>query len=413
MKRASILLALACLLALALSASAHAGPACDSMKGWLSSGGGSASGLLVVDAESGQTLCASRAGRQLPLASNMKMYTTGTALAKLGPDHRIETKLLRDGRVDERGVLRGSLYLQGGGDPGLGTPGFDSSYLGGLGTNLFSLRPQVRAAGIKAITGRFYGDDSVFDRRRGVPDSGFATSPYIGPISGLSFNAGFRGNGSHSGFSADPARLATRKLARSLRGAGITMPAAVALRRAPASAEPVATIESAPLTEFANLTNIYSNNFFAEMILKLLGAEQGGSGTTAAGAGVVQEFARSLGTNLSAADGSGLTRSNSASPRQLIDFLLAMRKQEVGDEFIQDLPLTGAEGTVASRMKGTAANRRCRVKTGTLTGVSNLSGYCFNTSGRVVAFSILMGSVSNLGLAHYRQDQIAGMAARF
>src|SRR5690606_25877942 len=138
MRRASILLALTCVLALALAASAQAGPACDSMKRWLSSGGGSASGLLVVDAESGQTLCASRPGRQLPLASNMKMYTTGTALAKLGPDHRIETRILRDGRIDERGVLRGNLYLQGGGDPGLGTPGFDSSYLGGLGTNLFS-----------------------------------------------------------------------------------------------------------------------------------------------------------------------------------------------------------------------------------------------------------------------------------
>jgi D-alanyl-D-alanine carboxypeptidase/D-alanyl-D-alanine-endopeptidase (penicillin-binding protein 4) len=413
MKRASILLALACALALALSASAQAGPACDQMKRWLSSGGGGAAGLLVVDAESGQALCASGAGRQLPLASNMKMYTTGTALAKLGPEHRIETSLVSNGRIDERGVLRGSLYLRGGGDPSLGTPGFDSSYLGGLGTNLFSLRPLVRAAGIKAITGRFYGDDSVFDRRRGVPDSGFATSPYIGPISGLSFNAGFRGNGSYSGFSSDPARLATRKLARSLRGAGIRMPTAVALRRAPASAEPVATIKSAPLTEFANLTNIYSNNFFAEMMLKLLGAEQGRGGTTEAGAGVVEGFARSLGTNLNAADGSGLTRSNSASPRQLIEFLLAMRKEEVGDEFIQDLALSGAEGTVASRMQGTDANRRCRVKTGTLTGVSNLSGYCFNTSGRVVAFSILMGSVGNLGLAHYRQDQIAGMAARY
>ena len=48
-------------------------------------------------------------------------------------------------------------------------------------------------------------------------------------------------------------------------------------------------------------------------------------------------------------------------------------------------------------MHGTAAYGRCRTKTGTITGVSNLSGYCFNTSGRIMAFSILMGSVGDLG----------------
>jgi D-alanyl-D-alanine carboxypeptidase/D-alanyl-D-alanine-endopeptidase (penicillin-binding protein 4) len=90
-----------------------------------------------------------------------------------------------------------------------------------------------------------------------------------------------------------------------------------------------------------------------------------------------------------------------------------MRDEEVGDEFIQDLALSGAEGTVDGRMVGTAANRHCRVKTGTLTGVSNLSGYCFNKSGRVMTFSILMGSVANLSQAHLDQDRIAGMVASF
>ncbi len=128
---------------------------------------------------------------------------------------------------------------------------------------------------------------------------------------------------------------------------------------------------------------------------------------------MVEAFARSHGSVLNAVDGSGLTRSNRASPREVIDLLLGMRNEEVGEEFIQDLPLTGAEGTVDDRMHGTAANRRCRVKTGTLTGVSNLSGYCFNQNGKVMAFSILMGSVGSLSLAHLRQDQIAGLVASF
>jgi D-alanyl-D-alanine carboxypeptidase/D-alanyl-D-alanine-endopeptidase (penicillin-binding protein 4) len=112
-------------------------------------------------------------------------------------------------------------------------------------------------------------------------------------------------------------------------------------------------------------------------------------------------------------DGSGLTRSNRASPLQVVRLLEAMDDTPVGDQFIQDLALTGHEGTVASRMHGTAAYGRCRTKTGTLTGVSNLSGYCFNRSGRRMIFSILMGSVRDLTLAHYEQDRIAAAVASY
>ena len=109
-----------------------------------------------------------------------------------------------------------------------------------------------------------------------------------------------------------------------------------------------------------------------------------------------------------AVDGSGLTRSNRASPMQVVGLLqIDAARDPVGDEFIQDLALAGHEGTVADRMHGTAAYGRCRTKTGTLTGVSNLSGYCFNRDGKLMIFSILMGSVRDLGLAHAEQDLIA------
>ena len=163
------------------------------MRGWLTQGGGGASGLLVVDAESGRSSARANAGTQRPLASNMKLFTTATALSRFGPEYRIATKLFADGPIDADGVLHGSLYLQGGGDPALGTPAFYNGYLGGLGTNLFALKAQLRAAGITAVTGRLYGDDTIFDRLRGVADSGYATSPYIGPLSGLAFNSGFSG----------------------------------------------------------------------------------------------------------------------------------------------------------------------------------------------------------------------------
>ena len=175
----------------------------------------------------------------------------------------------------------------------------------------------------------------------------------------------------------------------------------------------LARVESPPLSSIVNTTNVYSDNFFAEMLMKLVGARLGGAGTTAAGAKVVQAFARGHESGVHAVDGSGLTRSNRASPAQVVGLLKSMRSTDVGDEFIQDLALTGQEGTVADRMHGTAAYGRCRTKTGTISGVSNLSGYCFNRSGRIMIFSILMGSVRDLSLAHLEQDLIAAAVASY
>ena len=148
--------------------------------------------------------------------------------------------------------------------------------------------------------------------------------------------------------------------------------------------------------------------------MKLLGARFGGAGTTAAGAAVVEAFARA---HRLRRPRRRRLRPDPRQPRlaraQVVDLLLAMREPPVGEEFIQDLALAGQEGTVDDRMRGTAAYGRCRVKTGTLTGVSNLSGYCFNRSGRVMVFSILMGSVGDLCLAHLDQDRIAGLVASY
>ncbi len=383
------------------------------MRSWLHQGGGGASGLLVVEAESGRVVCASAPGRPRSLASNMKLFTTSTALSRLGPQTRIPTRLFSDGTLDAHGVLHGNLYLRGGGDPTLGTPRFYDSYLAGLGTDLFALTPQIKAAGITSVTGRLYADDTIFDRLRGVADSGYATSSYIGPLSGLDFNSGFAGATSSSGFAADPAKLAASKLARSLRRAGVQVRPRVALGATPPGAERVATIRSPTLTRIVDTTDVWSDNFFAEMLIKLLGARLGSGGTTAAGAAVVENFARSHSSGVHAVDGSGLTRSNRASPRQVVNLLLAMRDDPAGEDFIQDLALAGKEGTVAERMHGTPAYGRCRTKTGTLTGVSNLSGYCFNRSGRVMAFSVLMNGVGNLTLAHLDQDRIAAAVAGY
>ncbi len=396
----------------ATGAGAANAPFCPALKAELVRGGGGASGLLVVDLDSGRVVCRRAAARARPLASNMKLFTTGAALASLGPQYRIATRVLSNGRLGDDGVLHGNLFLKGGGDPTLGSPAFNKRFHDGLGTDLFALRPQIRAAGIASVTGRLYADDTVFDRLRGVADSGYATSPWIGPLSGLAFDSGY-GDLRARRFASDPAKLAAATLTRSLRRAGVHIRTRVALRKAPAAARQVAVVRSPTLTRIVNATDVYSDNFFAETLNKLLGARFGTEGSTRAGAAVVTHFARSHGSGVHAVDGSGLTRSGRASPNQVVALLKSMRYSAVGDDFIQDLALAGREGTVASRMHGTRAAGRCRTKTGTLTGVSNLSGYCFNRSGKTMAFSILMGSVRDISLAHQEQDRIAAAVASY
>ena len=391
---------------------AAGGKFCKQLRGRLVAGGGGASGLFVVDAQSGRPLCARAARRGLPLASNMKLYTAAAVLSHFGPDATIPTKLLAEGEIDRQGVLHGDLFLQGGGDPALGTPAFYERFMGGLGTNLYALKSQAKAAGLEAVTGRLYADDDVFDRLRGVADSGYGTSPWIGPLSGLALNSGYA-TADGGSFASDPARVAAQKLLGSLRAAGVSIRRGVAIGDADEDrVETIAVVRSPRMDSLVNATAVYSNNFFAEMLIKLLGAEFGQGGTTAAGAQVIEEFARGKGSGVRAVDGSGLTRSNRASPLQVVRLLQGMRDSWVDDEFVADLALTAREGTVAHRMGGTAAAGRCRVKTGTLTGVSNLSGYCFNASGREMVFSILMAGVGDLSYAHYQQDRIAAAIAR-
>ena len=397
---------------LLIASGASAAGRCNTLQSRVVRGGGQASGLFVIDADTGRVVCRRAPSRRFSLASKMKLFTTATAIGRLGPETRIPTKVEATGSVEGRGVLDGSLYLVGGGDPALGTPSFYDRLLGGLGTNLLALKGQIRAAGIRSVRGRLYADDTIFDRLRGVPDSGYATSPYIGPLSGLAFDSGFSSSSATS-FATDPARVAAANLARSLDAAGVDVRTQVAVAKAPPEAETVAVVRSPTIARLAAATNVPSNNYYAETLIKLLGARFGTSGSTAAGAAVVTRFARSEGSYVHAVDGSGLTRSGKASTAQVARFLQAVRAEPWGEDFVDSLAVAGREGTVADRMDGSAAAGRCRVKTGTLTGVSALSGYCFNGSGRTMIFSILMNGVRDLGLAHLEQDRIAAAVAAY
>jgi D-alanyl-D-alanine carboxypeptidase/D-alanyl-D-alanine-endopeptidase (penicillin-binding protein 4) len=126
----------------------------------------------------------------------------------------------------------------------------------------------------------------------------------------------------------------------------------------------------------------------------------------------VQRFAKRVGTRVRASDGSGLGRGNRASPKQVGKLLRAMTKRSTATAYHDSLALAGQEGTLAGRMRGTAAQGRCSAKTGTLSGVSTLSGYC-RVDGTEIVFSILMNGVGSVSTAHRAQDRMAAAIARY
>lgn len=374
----------------------------------------SASGAWVYDTKGKETVFARRASKRRIPASNMKLLTTATAFARFGGAGTLTTAVWRTGTLSGS-TLQGNLFLVGGGDPALAAKAF-AGRTHGIYTRLVALASRLRSAGIRKVTGHLYADDTIFDRKRGVPDSNGRTSPYIGPLSGLDFDSGYRSDGSGH-FSSDPAKTAATRLIKALHANGVAISGKVKLRSlhgASSNRAKLAQLASPTMATLIRETDVFSNNHWAEMLLKGLGARFRSRGTTKSGARVVRNFLKSNGISaFHQVDGSGLSRPNNVAPSAIGALLRRMRSGAATQGFQQLLPLAGHEGTLHDRMRGSAADGHCRAKTGTLHGVSALSGYCFNGNGRTMVFSILMNNVGNMGKAHLIQDKMAAAIARY
>jgi D-alanyl-D-alanine carboxypeptidase/D-alanyl-D-alanine-endopeptidase (penicillin-binding protein 4) len=360
------------------------------------------SGALVVDADSGKRLFSWKSATPRILASNTKLFTTTTALARFGVDGTFSTDVLANTQMNSLGVLPGDLWLRGGGDPAFGTLAYVRKHYGPNASSVEHLVDALAQLGMTAVRGGVHGDESGFDAIRGVHDSGYVRSPWVGPLSALIVNHGYAARG----FQSNPATYASGLFRKTLEADGITPGHSAARQKAPSDAKVIASVQSPPMSELARLTNKDSDNFFAETLMKDIGRDASGVGSTSAGVRAVRSFASSLGARVSLIDGSGLDHSDRAAPRDVVKLLTGFRTRPEFPALYASLPIAGVDGTLDDRMRSGPAKRRCRAKTGSLIGVSALSGYCTTVSGRTVAFSFLMNGISTT-YARRLQDRMA------
>ncbi|HWF32055.1 MAG TPA: D-alanyl-D-alanine carboxypeptidase [Solirubrobacteraceae bacterium] len=366
---------------------------------------GSGSSAYVYDISAKQPLFSMRDTAMRPPASVEKLYTATSALQRLGASTQLSTTVFGTGQLGPGGVWEGDIYLHGGGDPTFGDSSFIHSHYGGVGASISTLVSQlIHSDGIHAIRGSVYGDESVFDSQRGEPSSNFRQDPFLeGTLSGLAYDRGASGS---EKVAHAPAAYAARKLWAMLKNDGVSIRGASGAATIPPGAAKLASVSSPSVAQLIGLMLPPSDNFFAETLLKDLGAAAGGSGTTAAGAAVVgQTISALLGIHPRVVDGSGLSESDRTSTYEVADMLVELQPTPIGQILRGSMAIAGHTGTLEKRMRGTRASGRCQGKTGTLTGYSNLVGYCQAVNGHLLAFAFFDDRISTT-LAHVIQDHM-------
>lgn len=355
------------------------------------------SGAAAVDLSTGRTVFLRHPTLSLVPASNAKLAVAYASLAVLGPEHRLDTAVYGEGeRVGA--TWNGDLVLKGFGDPTLSR--------GDLG----ALARQIRAAGIRQVTGGIEADESYFDSRRTGP--AWRSYYYINespPLSALTVDrARFRG-----WVTRDPARAAGTQFRLALRTAGVGVRGKVVSGVADPSAEQLAITASAPLARIVAYMNRESDNFTAEVLLKQLGAVDEGRGTSAGGAQAVRRALHEAAIPLAGVrivDGSGLSSLNRLTAAAVIGILVvAWNDPTIRPSFVRSLAVAGVNGTLEDRLERPPARGAVLAKTGTLRESSALSGY---VRGRWAFAVIQNGRPVSQFWARRAQDRFASVLAR-
>jgi D-alanyl-D-alanine carboxypeptidase/D-alanyl-D-alanine-endopeptidase (penicillin-binding protein 4) len=428
-------------------------------------------GIYVARVGESKPVVAFNADRPLVLASTTKLFTTAAALDRLGPAYRFRTRLYRDAEIGLDGVLPGHLVVVGGGDPGLSGRWYDDDPLAVFRPWAQSLVKrglrEVREGLVLDVS--FFDDAQVHPDWPAEQEARW----YQAPVSALSYNdnvvlvrasggvrpgapaiLGFdplgppllnlisqvvtaqrrtyvgvrREAGSHTVVAAgavgknrtwtgdvtvpDPPLYFASALAQVLRENGVTIAAAPSVRTetAPASPRVLLHTHETPILPVLAVCNKRSQSFFAEQILKTLGAEARGKGTWENGRSEVRAFLASLGLDparYDLADGSGRAHTNRASAAAYGEFLQALAtKWSHFEEFRPTMAVSGeGDGTLRHRLQTEATRGKVFAKTGNVSGVSTLCGYVTAQSGQTYVFSILLNGGCTEGRGHAFQDR--------
>jgi D-alanyl-D-alanine carboxypeptidase/D-alanyl-D-alanine-endopeptidase (penicillin-binding protein 4) len=427
-------------------------------------------GVMVVSLTRGDTLFALNPDAMLQPASTLKMYTAAIALERLGPNHTFKTSVVRDGPVRD-GVLEGTLYLRGDGDPSLSPRYFPDE------RPMDRLARQVVAAGIRRVTGGIVADASAFEDRL-IPEgwqSRYLGAAYAARVSALSLNENLvwvvvtpsagraqvalepasttvpvvstvrvvgGSGGSISAYRASDGTIHVRgaigrssgprryslvvenpplftagALHAALVAAGVTVDGSVRLGEAPKEATTVATIASPPLWSIISAMNRESINIFAELLFRSAGrvaTEREGSAQT--GLAALREFMdKEVGARpevVYAADGSGLSVLDKVTARSMIQLLAYAHRAPWSAHFHASLPVAGESETLRGRMRGTPAQGNLHAKTGTTNSVVSLGGYVTARNGEVLAFAFVYNGADRWN-ARAAMDQIGATLAEF
>jgi serine-type D-Ala-D-Ala carboxypeptidase/endopeptidase (penicillin-binding protein 4) len=355
------------------------------------------SAAVAMDLATGSVLFTQNQALPLAPASNEKLPLTYAALSNLGASFRIETDVLGEGSQTGT-TFDGSIVLKGGGDPTLSTAG------------LRLLASQVRAAGIRHVTGGIVGDESYFDARRTV--AGWKPSSYIqesAPLSALTVDRARVG-----GYvTRTPALAAATAFRTALRGAGVAVDGRALVGRADDFSIPLAQIDSPTLASIVRYMDKESDNFTAELLLKQLGAVVLDRGTSAAGASVVMQTLAEGNvptTGVRVVDGSGLSQLDRLTANAVAAILrAAWNDPAVRPAFVAALPVAGVSGTLEDRLRTPATRGRVLAKTGTTSDASALSGY---VSTRFVFTVLQNGHPLQYWWARRAQDRFVQVLAR-
>ena len=338
-------------------------------------------GIMVWDLEADSCIYKYRERQLMRPASTMKLVTAITALDKLGGSYQFKTQLKYTGKVEE-GVLRGDVYCVGGMDPRFNTD------------DMKAFVTSLRDMGVDTICGSIYADRSMKDAD--LMGEGWCWDDDNPVLSPLVF--GRKDN------------FMERFLAKLSESGIVCTTEGYSVKRCPESAFSVCT-RFHTMDQIMHKMMKESDNLYAESMYYQIAANTGNRPASAKSArNVERQLIRKVGLDPSRyrlADGSGLSLYNYLSAELEVKLLrYAYRNENILPHLKPSLPIAGVDGTLKKRMKGSFTCGNVKAKTGTLTGIISLAGYCKASNGHDLCFSIINNGIMHANNARNFADKV-------